>query len=80
MTRMSSAAEARRESFEVGLGAIGHAQKRLEFVALRVDQAVKYGGVKVLDEAVSDLMVAFEKLNLAKDEFGAIWKDGNWEV
>jgi hypothetical protein len=79
LTRMTSAAEARRESFENGLAAVMHAQKRLQFVALRVDQALQFGGVRVLNEAVEDLNTAFEKLNFAQQEFGDVWKDADWE-
>ena len=76
---MTTAAEARRESFENGLAAVMHAQKRLQFVALRVDQALKHGGVSVLGEAVVDLNAAYEKLAFAQQEFGDVWQGTDWE-
>lgn len=80
MTRMSEIAEERREAFENGLAAVTHAQKRLRFVALRFDQALRSGGVRVLDEAVRDLNAAYEKLDFAQQQFGNVWKDTDWEA
>lgn len=81
MTRMTSAAEARRGSFENGLAAIVHARKRLELVTLRVDQAEQggLGCAGVLSPAVDDLRVAMEKLRLAQQELGDLWKGIDWE-
>ena len=79
MTRMTSAAEARRASYENGLAAVVHARKRLELVTLRVDQAEKYGSARVLAPAVDDLRVAVDKLRLAQQELGDLWKVIDWE-
>lgn len=79
MTRMTSAAEARRESYENGLAAVVHARKRLELVTLRVSQAEQYGSVKVLTPAMDDLKAAVQKLILAQQELGDLWNIIEWE-
>lgn len=80
MTRMTSAAEARRGSMENGLAALVHARKRLELVTLRVRQAEQYGlgCAGVLGPAVEDLRVAVEKLKLAQQELGELWQAVDW--
>lgn len=80
MTRMTRDAEARRESFETGLGAVAHARKRLQLVTLRVDQALQYGSVGVLAPAVDDLRKAVDKLDLAQQQLGDLWEVTDWEV
>lgn len=79
MTRMTTDAEARRESLENGLAAIVHARKRLELVTLRVRQAEGIGCAGVLSPAVEDLTVAVEKLHLAQRELGDLWQMVDWE-
>lgn len=79
MTRMTTAAEARRESLENGLAAIGHARKRLELVSLRVGQAERIGCTSILSPAVEDLRVAVDKLALAQQELGDLWAVIDWE-
>lgn len=79
MTRMTSAAEARRASYENGLAAVVHARKRLELVSLRVDQAGKNGSARVLAPAVDDLRIAVAKLEKAQQELGDLWHVIDWE-
>lgn len=79
MTRMTTKAEARRESYENGLAAVVHARKRLELVTLRVRQAERIGCAGVLSPAVDDLKIAVDKLQFAQQQLGDLWGTTDWE-